>query len=215
MTRTANSYTTPVTSRPHTAVEDGQALFTGILMAGLGVTLLSKAGMATGGLVGVALLLQQWTGMSFGILFAVINLPFYILAWKKKGWRFTLKTLVSVLLLSALCDLMPSLLTFNPVNILFAGVAGGVLAGVGLLILFRHNASLGGFNILCLYIQETTGVPAGITQLVLDCTVLVLFGFVSGPVNAALSFIAALILNLTLASNHRPGRYLGRSVGQR
>jgi uncharacterized membrane-anchored protein YitT (DUF2179 family) len=213
MTQTAKHPTYATTSRPHTVVEDVQALFTGILMAGLGVTILSKAGMVTGGLVGVALLLQRWTGISFGILFAAINLPFYILAWKKKGWRFTFKTLVSVLLLSVLCDLMPSLVALDAINLLFAGVSGGLLAGVGLLILFRHDASLGGFNILCLYIQETTGIPAGMMQLALDCVVLALFALVSSPATAALSLIAAVILNLTLANNHRPGRYLGKSAG--
>jgi uncharacterized membrane-anchored protein YitT (DUF2179 family) len=206
----------PPADRPgtHTAIEDLQAIFTGTLLAAIGVTILSKAGLVTGGLVGVALFLHQLTGIAFGLLFAAINLPFYVLAVRKKGWGFTIKTLGSVLLLSAFCEAIPSLFRFGEIQMMFAAVSGGLLAGVGLLILFRHNASLGGFNILCLYLQETFGLRAGFTQLTLDCLVLLLCALITGLYTAAISLIATVILNLTLANNHRAGRYTAKSAEQ-
>ncbi|WP_151639250.1 YitT family protein [Noviherbaspirillum aerium] len=198
----------------HTTIEDLQAIFTGTLLASIGVTVLSKAGLVTGGIVGVALLFHQLIGISFGLFFAAINLPFYILAVRKKGWGFTIKTLGSVLLLSAFCEAIPSLVRFDGIDLIFASISGGLLAGVGLLILFRHNASLGGFNILCLYLQEAFGLRTGFTQLTLDCLVLLLFAMTTSIHTALISLIATVILNLTLANNHRAGRYTGKSAEQ-
>jgi uncharacterized membrane-anchored protein YitT (DUF2179 family) len=88
-------------------------------------------------------------------------------------------------------------------------LAGNILAGVGLLILFRHGSSVGGFNIVALILQERVGWRAGYVQMVLD-TIVVLTAFaVVAPGTVLLSAAGALLLNLILALNHRPGRYLG------
>jgi uncharacterized membrane-anchored protein YitT (DUF2179 family) len=192
----------------HTILEDTQALLAGTLLAALGVTLLDAAHLVTGGVVGLTFLLRHWLHPSFGLLFFALNLPFYLLAIGKKGWHFTLKTFCAVLLLSALADWMPLLLQLDHVHPLFAAVAGGLLLGVGLLILFRHQASLGGLNILVLYLQERFGWSAGLVQLGIDGAILLISALVVGPSAAALSLLAAAVLNLTLAVNHRPGRYL-------
>jgi uncharacterized membrane-anchored protein YitT (DUF2179 family) len=80
--------------------------------------------------------------------------------------------------------------------------------GVGLLILFRHRASLGGFNILVLYLQERRGWRAGYVQLALDCVILALSIPVISASSAAISILGAAVLNVSLALNHRPGRYV-------
>jgi len=50
---------------------------------------------------------------------------------------------------------------FAELNLVYAAVFGGFAMGVGLLILFRHRASLGGVNILALFLQERFGLRAG------------------------------------------------------
>ena len=82
------------------------------------------------------------------------------------------------------------------------------LMGVGLLMLFRHRASLGGFNILCVYLQERFGWRAGLVQLGLDALILLLSLALVEPRAWLLSLLGTVVLNLTLAVNHRPGRYL-------
>ena len=83
-----------------------------------------------------------------------------------------------------------------------------LLAGAGMLMLFRHRASLGGFNVLVLYLQDTRGWRAGHLQMGLDCgIVLAALAFVPLP-QIAWSVAGAVALNLTLAINHRPGRYM-------
>ena len=91
---------------------------------------------------------------------------------------------------------------------MLAAILGGLLCGTGMLILFRHRASLGGLNVLVLYLQERFGWRAGKVQMVLD-SLIVLGGLVVADVpRVALSVLGAVVLNLTLAVNHRPGRYL-------
>jgi uncharacterized membrane-anchored protein YitT (DUF2179 family) len=91
----------------------------------------------------------------------------------------------------------------------YAAVVGNVLCGVGILILFRHRASLGGFNIVALILQDRFGLRAGYVLMAVD-TVVVLVSLVAvPPLNVLVSALGAVLLNLILALNHRPGRYLG------
>lgn len=192
----------------HTFLEDVQALLSGTLLVSLGVALVGKANLITGGAAGIAFLLHYSSGISFGKLFFLINLPFYWLAWKKLGKAFVLKTFASVALLSMFTELMPSVLHVDHINPFFAAVGGGLLMGVGLLILFRHKASLGGLNVLVLYMQERFGWRAGLVQLLLDACILLASVSMISAVSVGISLIGAAVLNLSLALNHRPGRYM-------
>ncbi|WP_051155294.1 YitT family protein [Noviherbaspirillum massiliense] len=197
----------PATQR-HTLLEDLQAIVAGTMLMSLGVTLFGKAGLITGGVVGLGFLLHYATGIGFGKLFFIINLPFYILAFRKMGWQFVLKTFSAVLLLSIFSELMPLVLRIESLTPLYAAAMGGLLTGVALLVLFRHKASLGGFNILVLYLQERFGWRVGLVQLVLDSMILLLSTLTIPFSAVAISLAGAAVLNLTLAINHRPGRYI-------
>lgn len=192
----------------HTGFEDLQALLAGVLLVSLGVTLMGKAGLVTGGVAGLCLLLHYLTRLPFAGIFFVISLPFYVLAVRRLGWTFTLKTFGAVALFSLATSWLPRLLALERVDTLYAAVMGGVLVGVGLLMLFRHQASLGGFNIVCLWLQERFGWRAGLVQLAIDFLILALSYRVLAPSAWASSLLGTAVLNLTLAVNHRPGRYL-------
>ena len=86
---------------------------------------------------------------------------------------------------------------------------GGGLTGTGLLMLFRHRTGLGGVTILAIYLQEDFGVRAGYFQLAVDLAILAAAFFVLSPDRLLLSVVGAAIVNLILAINHKPGRYLG------
>jgi uncharacterized membrane-anchored protein YitT (DUF2179 family) len=192
----------------HSLFEDVSALITGTLLVSLGVALLGKAGLITGGTVGIAFLLHYVTGVSFGKLFFLINVPFYFLAVKKLGWTFTLKTFGAVFLLSAFSEMLPLVFKVEMLNPLYGATMGGLLAGVGLLVLFRHKASLGGINVLVLYLQERFGLRAGLMQLALDAGILLLSVSRISLASFAISLLGAAMLNMTLAINHKPGRYM-------
>ena len=193
----------------HSHFDDAQALVTGTLFISLGIVMFKHAGLLTGGTAGLAFLLHYGTGISFGQLFFVINLPFYWLAWRRMGRRFTVKTFAAVALLSAMTEWQPLVLAFARLQPLYAAVMGGLLMGAGFLMLFRHKASLGGVGIVALWLQEAKGWRAGKVQMAVDCAiVLAAIVVVADWRRIALSLAGAVALNLTLAVNHRPGRYV-------
>lgn len=191
--------------RPH---EDVQALLTGTLFVALGVVMFGHSGLLTGGTVGIAFLIHYATGWNFGLVLFLINLPFYGLAWQRMGKVFTLKTFAAVGLLSVFVNLLPKLVSFQSLSPVFTAVMGGLLMGAGMLMLFRHRASLGGFNVLVLYLQERFGWRAGRIQMGFDCAIVLgSFALVDWQ-HVALSVLGAVMLNQTLATNHRAGRYV-------
>jgi uncharacterized membrane-anchored protein YitT (DUF2179 family) len=80
--------------------------------------------------------------------------------------------------------------------------------GCGMLILFRHRASLGGFNVLVLYLQDRFGWRAGVLQMGLDCSIVLVSLLLRDWRLIALSVLGAVVVNQTLATNHRAGRYV-------
>lgn len=195
----------------HRPYEDVAAILTGTLMVALGVNFYSTAGLLTGGTAGLALLLGHAMGLEFGEVFFVINLPFYYLAVRRMGWKLAVRTFLAVLLVSLLSKLTALSVSMGHLDPIFAAVTGGALTGIGLLILFRHQASLGGINILALYLQERHDLRAGYVQLGIDALIVLASLFVLDLERLALSLLGASVLNLALAMNHRPGRYTGVS----
>jgi uncharacterized membrane-anchored protein YitT (DUF2179 family) len=196
---------------PHAPHEDAIALASGTCIVALGVTLHGNAQILTGGTAGMAFLMQYGAGVPWWLGFFLINIPFYALAILRLGWKLTIRTVVAVCILSALARAFPDWLGLSGLNPVFSAVMGGLLIGVGLLILFRHRFSLGGVNLLALYAQERLGLNAGWVSLAVD-GVIVLIALAILPLpQVGLSLLAAVVLNVVLATNHRPERYVGRS----
>lgn len=193
----------------HSLHEDVLAMLLGTLFVAFGVVIYSKAVLLVGGMAGMALLLQYLTGMNFWLAFSVINLPFYYLALKRMGWRFTLRTFVAVSLVSLFSRLTPNWVDFSRLDPAYAAVIGGGLCGTGLLMLFRHRTGIGGVNILAIFLQETWGIRAGYFQLAVDLAILGAAFFVLTPEHLLLSILGAAAVNMIIGMNHKPGRYLG------
>ncbi len=199
----------PVPSLRHGRYEDAQALFAGTLFVAMALMLFGQAGLLIGSTAGIAFLLHYLTDISFGKLFFAINLPFYWFAWTRMGREFTVKTFLSVALLSALTEMFPHVMHVDYLDPLFAAVLGGLLLGTGCLFLARHKSCLGGATIVALYLQNRHGMRAGKVQLVIDCTVLALALFVVPPERVGYSVLAAVVMGVFLWISHRPGRYVG------
>lgn len=193
----------------HSAYEDIVAILVGTMFMALGMVIYTKAVLLAGSTAGLALLLHYASGVGFWWLFSAVNLPFYVLAVRKLGWAFTLRTFAAVTLVSVLTRLTSSVVSFSHLDPLYAAIMGGALSGTGLLILFRHRTGLGGINVLAIYLQDRFGLRAGYFQLAVDLAILSAAVFVIPADRLALSVLAAVVVNMTLAINHRPGRYLG------
>lgn len=198
--------TTPAAKHSH--FDDIQGILTGALVVAIGITFIKQAGLLTGGAVGLSFLIHYATGANFGLTLFIVNLPFYWLSARRMGRAFTLKTIATVLLVALLTETLPGVLRIGHIDTFFAGGAGGLLIGVGMLILFRHRASLGGFNVLVLYLQERYGWRAGKLQMGLDVGILLAAMLIVPPLVLAASVLGAVLLNFALAVNHKPGRYM-------
>lgn len=76
------------------------------------------------------------------------------------------------------------------------------------LILFRHRSSLGGINLLALYLQERFNIPAGKVQLGLDIAILsTSLLFVDWKL-ILISILGVIILNSIILLNHKTTRYV-------
>ncbi|OBZ96683.1 hypothetical protein ADU59_02735 [Pararhizobium polonicum] len=192
----------------HTPVEDVQGIFSGSLVAALGLYVLASAGLLTGSTAGVAFLLHYAMGINFGLAFFLLNLPFFYLSWKQLGMAFTIKTFIAIAITSLLTNIQSQVFQIASIQPAWAALLGGLLLGFGLLALYRHRASLGGVGILGIYMQERFGIRAGLVQLAIDMCVLAAAFFVTTPSVVFYSVLGAVVLNLFLTINHRADRYI-------
>lgn len=194
----------------HTLLEDTQALLTGPLLFAFAIVLIRQAGLLTGGTAGITFLAHYASGVPFGVLYFLINIPFYIFGFLALGRAFTIKTFCAVALLSVYSELLPRWIVIESINPIFAAILGGLLAGAGLLMLIRHQASVGGLGVLAIYLQKKHGWRAGTVQMLADGFIVCGALYVVDLEKVALSILGAFMLNLVLTINHRPGRYFGQ-----
>lgn len=191
----------------HSVVEDIFALVSAGLFVAFGVYLFQSQNLMVGGAAGLALLGTHVLSINFGVLFFLINLPFYALAWTQISKRFTLNTFISVTTVSVLTNLIPRFVDVSHANPIFTAIFGGLLIGVGMLIMFRHSSSLGGLGILAFYLQQKFALRAGTFQLMVDTVILLSSLLILDWKLVLISVLAAFFLNMVLSLNHRPERY--------
>ena len=194
--------------RHYTFFEDIQGLVIASAQAALGIHLLRAAGLVTGGTAGAALILSYATGWSFGLVFFVINIPFYGFAWMARGPVFCVKSLTTVTLVSLMAEALKPVFHISELQPGVAAVLFGVSAGVGLLGLFRHSGSLGGVSIVAVILQDRFGFKAGWTQTIHDLILFAVAVFILPPERVLWSLLGAVILNFVIAFNHRRDWYI-------
>lgn len=211
LTPPADATGTPADDRAfhHSVAEDVQGMVLATLVASMGLAIFAKGGLFIGGMAGVSFLLHYALGWNFGLVFVIVNLPFYWLSVRRMGWEFTAKTFLAVGACGALTDLLPRWAEYAHVSPLFSALAGGALSGLGILFFIRHRGSLGGVGILAVYLQQTRGISAGRVQLGFDAMLMVVAFFLLQPDKVIYSALGALVLSLVLMFNHRPHRYMG------
>lgn len=192
----------------HSALDDAQGLSLGILLCTVGLTFLSHLGLVTGQTAGLALIISYVSGVSFGIMFFVINLPFYWLAYRKLGLEFTLKSLACVTALSVAVEWMPLGFRIETLDPILGAVIFGATTGLGLLAIFRHKGSLGGLGVLALLVQDATGFKAGYVQLLFDLVLFAIAALLFPLSVVAYSLVGAAVLNGVIAFNHNRKRYI-------
>ncbi len=118
--------------------------------------------IAPGGISGIATVLYYLSNgiLPVGTTMLAMNVPLFLLGMKFIGGRFTIRTLYSAILLSAIIDFTASFSqhiinsnmslingTGAAADLLLYSISGGTLMGIGLGIVFRFGATTGGSDL--------------------------------------------------------------------
>ena len=198
-----------VTVKPHTVFDDIYGIAVGVLFVVMGLLLLQAAGLITGGVAGISLLLSYTSGYSVGLLFMLINVPFFLFGYLFMGAQFTVKSLAGSVLIMTMLKLLPSALVIGHVDPLVAALGGGTFCGMGILALARHGAGVGGTGIVTLWLQKKYGINAGRTQVAIDGVILLVALTVVAPERVSWSALSAVAMSSMVMAWHRAGRYFG------
>ena len=124
-------------------VRDYLQLFAGTLILALAFTsFFIPHDIAPGGVSGLSTVIASVIPLSVGVLSFVINLPLFLLGMRTVGWRFALRSFISMTLLSVFIDVLPPVDLTG--DLMLSAMFGGVIMGVGLGLVVRAGATTGG-----------------------------------------------------------------------
>lgn len=158
----------------------------GAVLQGLGLRLfLVPADLASGGVTGIAQLLNHLTGWPIGLMVFVGNIPLFLLGWRFLGGRrFALRSAVAVAAYALVTDLIPRwhmLPTAGITDDIFLNsLYGAVVSGVGYGLVYRAAATSGGSDIIARILNHYRGIPMTQSYLMVDSAVVLAAGFVFG-----------------------------------
>ena len=158
------------------------------------------AGMVTGGVSGLAIVIKHLTGKYMGheiplwVSNLVLNVPIFLFAWKTEGWKRIMRTGLAFAVMTAELYIFPDYVFFYD-NPLLTAVYGGICFGAGTGLMLLAKATTGGTdmlgNSLAKYLRH---VPVGRLIEYLDGTVVVIGAFVFGLEETLYAVISVFIM---------------------
>ena len=143
--------------------------------------------IVAGGLSGLALIINSFTGWPIGAMYWIMNIPMFVLGFMYLGrWSFLIRTIIAVTIFSFLIDwlqtILPTMITPYPLtdNLLLATIYGGIIGGIGSGLLYRAGGTVGGTSIIGRILQNKTGMPLSQTYFFADGIIILLAGIVFG-----------------------------------
>ena len=139
---------------------------------------LSKNNILNGGFTGIATILNYLFELPIGTAIFIMNIPLFIIAFKKLGVKFVLRTVWATLINSTLIDIGVILPVYQN-DLLLSSLFGGALTGIALGIIFIRNATTGGVDIIAKLIKlKNPQISIGRSILFFDAFVVILGGII-------------------------------------
>jgi len=185
----------------------------GSIIQAFGIILfLSPNKIAPGGFSGLSIIIYHLTKFPVGTMYFILNLPLFIIAWKKWGFKYIALTLFGTITSSIFIDLLSYF--FKPMtdNPLLASIYGGVLVGIGVGIVFKYWGSTGGTDLLSQLIYTYIGVSFGTSMLILDTSIVLIAAIVFKSPEFALYGMLALFISSKVIDYVQEGFSVAKTV---
>ena len=146
----------------------------GLFINAIGWTaFLIPAEITGGGITGVATLIFYATNIPVWIPYLIINGILIIVSMKILGKNFGIKTIYSTVVLTLFFSFLQGVIIEPIVNENFmSAVVGGILAGVGVGIVFSQGGSTGGTDIIAMVINKYRNISPGKIILYADVIII-------------------------------------------
>ena len=168
----------------------------------------------SGGFTGVAQLIRMFLydflnlpmipGIDIvGVIYFLINAPFFIYAYKVMGKKFCITTLISIAMASACLSLIP--IPKVPIidDRMLASVVGGLGSGVGAGMVLRAGSSQGGQDLLGACLAKThPNFKVGTIGIIISCCVYSVCLFMYDITTVLFSIIFAVVTGVCVNKVH-------------
>lgn len=192
----------------------GLSLF-GVLLFSLGFNLLIvPLGLYSGGFIGIAQLIRTFLAdfvhINFfqvhdvtGVLYFIINVPLFLLAWKEMGKGFFRRTIITVAAQTLFLTIVP--IPKEPIigDMLTSCLIGGIIAGTGTGLVLRASSSSGGQDILGVYCaKKYPNFSVGKLSIALNAVIYSICLFMFNVEVAVYSLIYTVFLSFMIDKVH-------------
>lgn len=143
----------------------------GLLLYSFGLTaFLLPEKIVMGGMAGIGSLVYYATGIPVAFTVYGINLILLVLAFRSVGKTFVIRTIFGTTVMSLLIGIMQPLFTAPIVEAqpFMNAIIGALLCGFGIGMVFIHNGSTGGTDIVAAMVNRKKNVSIGRTMLYCD-----------------------------------------------
>lgn len=182
----------------------------GIMLYGLGFCAFIATApdkVVIGGMAGLSQVLDMITYGSFGfhipysVTIFTINIIMLAVAWKIVGKTFVIRTLFGVVAISTVFAFFQPMFTFPPVKgeAFMNVIIGAVLCGLGIGMVFIHNGSTGGTDIVAAVASKKSNVSVGRAMMYFDFCIIasgVLVKFIYYPDFSFVESVPSLVYGL-------------------
>lgn len=166
------------------AIIDYLLILLGAFVQALALRLfLVPSDLVSGGISGMAQLINHYTNFPIGLIVLLGNIPLFVLGWQYLGGpRFAIRTILSIVAFSLFID---TLVLFLPIvaltdDMVLNTLYGGLLMGIGLGIVYRGRGTSGGTDILGRILNRHYGITISQAYLITDSLVVLGAGFIFG-----------------------------------
>ena len=114
--------------------------------------------LVPGGFSGLSVLLVRVFGefynvkLSYGVLYLLLNIPCVILVWKHVGKKFTIISLIDVVLTSLFTNLIPYFELTD--DMLLISIFGGIVGGISAVLVLTAGGTGGGTDFIAIYFSK-------------------------------------------------------------